>query len=57
MLKANWVSQPEDVAEAIWSAVREDTAETIVGQQMTGIEALQLAALFDLPAHKLLTYF
>ena len=24
---------------------------------MTAIEALQVAALFDLPAHKLLTYF
>ena len=57
MLQANWVSQPEDVAEAIWNAVREDKAEMIVGQPMTAIEALQTAALFDLSAHKLLTYF
>jgi short-subunit dehydrogenase len=57
MLQANWVSQPEDVAEAIWSAVESGKAETIVRQQMTGIEALQAAALFDLPAHRLLTYF
>ena len=57
MLQANWVSQPEEVAQAIWSAIREDKAETIVGQPMTAIEALQAAALFDIPAHKLLTYF
>jgi NAD(P)-dependent dehydrogenase (short-subunit alcohol dehydrogenase family) len=57
ILPANWVSQPQDVAEAVWSAVQSGKAEMIVGQQMTAIEALQVAAVFDLPAHKLLTYF
>ena len=44
MVQAPWVSQPEDIADAIWSAVREGKSEVIVGQPMTATEALQVAA-------------
>jgi NAD(P)-dependent dehydrogenase (short-subunit alcohol dehydrogenase family) len=44
MVQAPWVSRPEDIADAIWSAVREGKSEVIVGQPMTATEALQVAA-------------
>lgn len=44
MVQAPWVSQPEDIADAIWSAVRSGKSEVIVGQPMTATKALQVAA-------------
>ena len=56
MVQARWVSQPEDIADAIWSAVREGKSEVIVGQPMTATEALQVAvrSILKMPIDKLL---
>lgn len=39
MLRSQWVSQPEDIAQAIWEAVRDDKPEIVVGAAAIATEA------------------
>ena len=43
LVQAPWVSRPEDIADAIWNAVRDGKSEVIVGQPLTATRALQVA--------------
>ncbi|NEP15519.1 MAG: SDR family oxidoreductase [Leptolyngbya sp. SIO4C1] len=42
MLKSSWVSQPEDIAQAIWQAVVHKRSETVVGPATLATEAHRL---------------
>jgi short-subunit dehydrogenase len=42
-LKAAWVSQPEDIAQAIWQAVEQQRSEVVVGPVALATEAYRLA--------------
>jgi short-subunit dehydrogenase len=42
MLQGAWVSQPEDIAKAIWEAVEKRRAETVVGAAAVATEAYRL---------------
>lgn len=42
VLKSSWVSQPEDIAHAIWDAVRKKQAEVVVGPAMLATEVYRL---------------
>lgn len=43
MLDSAWVSQPEDVAQAIWKAIKTRNFETVVGTGTLATQAYQLA--------------
>jgi short-subunit dehydrogenase len=42
-LNANWVSQPEEIAAAVWHAVRDRRSEIVVGPTAIATEAYRLA--------------
>lgn len=42
MLKSNWVSQPEDIAKAIWDAVKNKRSDVTVGPAFLASEAYRL---------------
>ena len=42
VLKSSWVSQPEDIAKAIWEAVRKKQSEVVVGPVMLATEIYRL---------------
>lgn len=42
LLKSGWVSQPEDIAEAIWNAVKKKKSEVVVGPCFLATEAYRL---------------
>jgi len=42
-LNASWVSQPENIATAVWDAVRDRRAEVVVGPTAIATEAYRLA--------------
>lgn len=42
MLKSNWANQPEDIAKAIWDAVKNKRAEVTVGPAFIAAEAYRL---------------
>ncbi|MGD1856103.1 MAG: SDR family NAD(P)-dependent oxidoreductase [Leptolyngbyaceae cyanobacterium] len=42
MLNSSWVSQPEDIARAVWKAVQQQQAETVVGPAMVATECHRL---------------
>jgi short-subunit dehydrogenase len=43
LLQAGWVSQPEDIAKAIWDTVQQRKSEVVVGPTMIATEAYRLA--------------
>jgi NADP-dependent 3-hydroxy acid dehydrogenase YdfG len=42
MLKSDWINQPEDIAKAIWDAVKNQRAEVTVGPAFLASEAYRL---------------
>ena len=42
MLKSGWVSQPEDIAAAVWKAVKQKQAEVVVGPAVVATELNRL---------------
>ncbi|WP_246276582.1 hypothetical protein [Microcoleus asticus] len=48
MLKYDWATQPEDIAQAIWDAVKNQRAEVTVGPAfLVGIRSLLVVPRFD----------
>ncbi|MGL5131836.1 MAG: oxidoreductase, partial [Planktothrix sp.] len=41
-LASTWVSQPEDIAQAIWNAVEKKQAEVVVGPAVLATETYRL---------------
>jgi short-subunit dehydrogenase len=42
LLKSDWTNQPEDIAKAIWDAVKNQRAEVTVGSAFFASEAYRL---------------
>lgn len=42
LLKSGWISQPEDIAKAIWDAVKKKKSEVVVGPAFLATEAYRL---------------